>query len=150
MALQVHVDINAPKAEVWKAICDIENAATNIDGIQKVEVLDRPAAGLVGFKWKETRKMFGKEATETMWITEAVENDYYQAHAESCGCHYVSTMRVSDEGSGSRLTMSHETQAQTVVAKVVAASMGILFKGAMKKLIQQDLNDIKNVVESKQ
>lgn len=25
--------------------------------------------GLVGFKWKETHKMFGKEATEIMWIT---------------------------------------------------------------------------------
>ena len=91
MALQVHVDIDAPKNAVWHAISDIENAATNIDGIQKIEVLERPAAGLVGLKWKETRKMFGKEATETMWITEAVENDYYQAHAESCGCHYIST-----------------------------------------------------------
>lgn len=148
--MQVHVDINAPKAAVWNAICDIENAAVNINGIQKVEVLDRPAAGLVGLKWKETRKMFGKEATETMWITEAVENDYYQAHAESCGCHYISTLRVSDEGAGSRLTMSHESQPQTLVAKVVAAPMGMLFKGAMKKMIQQDLNDIKKVVESKQ
>ncbi len=33
MALQVHVDINAPKAAVWSTICDIENAAVNINGI---------------------------------------------------------------------------------------------------------------------
>jgi len=42
-----------------------------------IEVLEKPDAGFVGFKWKETRKMFGKEATEIMWITDSVENEYF-------------------------------------------------------------------------
>lgn len=41
-----------------------------VSGIISLNILHQPEDGLVGLKWEETRKMFGKEASETMWITD--------------------------------------------------------------------------------
>lgn len=66
MELSTQININQPIEKVWKKITDIENSANFIEGITKVEVLEKPKDTLLGFKWKETRVMFGKEATEIM------------------------------------------------------------------------------------
>ena len=81
MNVEVQTLINAPRDRVWKIISDIDKSVDVISGIEKIEVLENPDAGLVGFKWRETRTMFGKQATEVMWITEAEENAYYQTRA---------------------------------------------------------------------
>jgi len=82
MKLSAKTAINAPKEAIWGVITDIENATKNLNGVEKVEILEQPSDGLVGLKWIETRTIFGKTATETMWITEAVENKFYQTRAE--------------------------------------------------------------------
>ena len=47
MLVEVQVTINGSKAAVWAAITDIENAVDMIRGIEKIEVLEKPANGLV-------------------------------------------------------------------------------------------------------
>ena len=66
MQFKMRVPVKASKQEVWKSITDFETAADRISGIDEIEILNKPAEGLVGLKWKETRTMFGKTATETM------------------------------------------------------------------------------------
>ncbi len=83
MELSVFVEIEKPLGDVWKAIIDFKNCSNFIESIVKLEIIDEPKDTLIGFKWKETRVMFGKEATETMWITDYVENEHYQTRAES-------------------------------------------------------------------
>ena len=85
MLVEVQVNIKASKAAIWAAITDIENAAETISGIDKIEILEKPANGLVGLKWGETRMLFGKPATAEKWITDAVENEFYKTRAESDG-----------------------------------------------------------------
>ena len=63
MKFEVNTQIRAPKEAVWKTISDIERSVATVSAIQKIEVLERPEDGLVGFKWRETRAMFGKEAS---------------------------------------------------------------------------------------
>ena len=55
-------------------------------------------------------------------------------------------MSISESSGGMTLTSSHETKPQGIVARLKAMPM-FLFKGVMKKLILQDLNDIKSAVE---
>ena len=81
MELSVFVEIEKSIEDVWKAIIDFENCSNYINSIVDIEIIDNPRDTLIGFKWKETRVMFGKEATETMWITDYVENNYYQTRA---------------------------------------------------------------------
>lgn len=143
---QTHVD--APLEPVWKVITDIEGAGETIHAIEELEVLEKPESGLVGLKWRETRTVFGKTATETMWITEAVENDFYKTRAESHGCVYLTTLSVSEEEGGTLLRMSLKGEAQTFGAKLMSAVFSVFFKGGMRKAIEQDLADIKATVEA--
>ena len=85
MELSVSIEIRRPLEHVWKTVTDFEACSSCIENIVNLEIINQPANTLTGFKWKETRVMFGKEATETMWITNFAENEYYQTKAESHG-----------------------------------------------------------------
>ena len=147
MNVEVQVTINAPRDRVWKIISDIDKSADVIAGINKIEVLENPDAGLVGLKWRETRTMFGKEATEVMWITEEEEKAYYQTRAESHGSIYVTRLQITDEGEGCALTMRFEGTPQTIGSKLMWAFTGFMARGAMRKALEKDLKDIKTAAE---
>ncbi|MBO3697034.1 SRPBCC family protein [Roseivirga sp. E12] len=149
MEFKTDIQINASKEKVWSVISDIENAKDNISAIESIEVLEPPTDGLLGLKWKETRTMFGKQATEIMWITEASENEYYQTRAESHGAIYISRLWIEENGSSSTLNMSFNGTPVTFGAKVMSAVMGWMFKSATVKALNKDLEDIKRVAEGK-
>lgn len=148
MIVEAQVTINGSNSAIWTAITDIENAAKIISGIMKIEIVEKPANGLVGLRWRETRLLFGKPATVEKWITEAAENEYYKTRAEDSGFVFLTTMSISDSNRGTTLTSAHETKPQGIVAKLKSTPM-FLFKGIIKKAIFQDLNDIKAAVEQK-
>lgn len=147
MLVEAHVTVNGSKSAIWAAITDIENASEIISGIEKIEVLEKPASGLVGLKWRETRVLFGKPATAEKWITDASENEFYKTRAEDNGFVFLSTTSMSESSGGVTLTGSHESKPQGIVAKLMSIPMGLFFKGVAKKALLQDLNDIKSVVE---
>lgn len=147
MNFKVEKLINASPEAVWKVITDIDNAPNNISGIETVEILERQDSAFVGLKWRETRIMFGKEATEVMWITDARENTSYSTRAESHGSTYITHFELQPEGAQTRLVMTFDGQAQTFGAKLMSAIMGIFFKGATIKALEKDLSDIKAAVE---
>jgi Polyketide cyclase / dehydrase and lipid transport len=147
MLVEVRVTINASKAAIWAAITDIENAAEIISGIENIEVVEKPAHGLVGLKWRETRMLFGKPATAEKWITDAAENEFYKTRAESDGFVFLSTMSISESSGGMALTSSHDSRPQSIVARLLSIPMVLLFKGVAKKALIQDLYDIKAAVE---
>lgn len=93
--------------------------------------------------------MFGKEATEIMWVTDSVENEYYSTRAESHGSVYVSRLSLTESAGVTTLTMSFSGEAQSLVARVLSALMGFLIKSSMKKELHKDLVDIKNYVEQR-
>jgi uncharacterized membrane protein len=148
MLVEVQLTIKAPKEAVWAAITDIENASKIIRGIDKIEVVEKPASGLVGLRWRETRMFFGKPATVEKWITEAAENAFFKTRAEDGGFVFLSTTGIAENSDGSiTLTSAHDSQPQTIVGKIMSIPMGLFFKGVAKKAILQDLNDIKSAVE---
>jgi hypothetical protein len=151
MIVEAQVTINASKAAIWAAITNIENASEVISGIENIEVLEKPASGLVGLRWQETRMLFGKPATVEKWITDAAENEFYKTKAADGGFVFLTTMRISgsrtsENGGGITLISSHETKPQGIVASLQSIPL-FLFKGVIKKAILQDLNDIKAAVE---
>ncbi|MBK8613326.1 MAG: SRPBCC family protein [Flavobacteriales bacterium] len=146
MIVEAQITINGSKAVVWAATTNIANFAELLSGVEKIEVVERPATGLVGLKWKETRMLFGKSATVEKWITEAKENTFYTTRAEDSGFVFITTNRISGSDGGVTLTGIHETQPQGLIASLKALPM-VFFKGMIKKAILQDLNDIKTEVE---
>ena len=146
MIVEGQVTISGSKAAIWAAITDIENAAKTISGIVKIEVVEKPANGLVGLRWRETRILFGKPATVEKWITEAVENEFFNTRAEDSGFVFLTTMRISESSGGMTLISSHDSKPQGIVARIKSLPM-VLFKGLIRKALLQDLNDIKSAVE---
>ena len=147
MIVEAQVTINGSKPAIWAAITNIENASETISGIENIEVLEKPANGLVGLKWRETRTLFGKSATVEKWITDAAENEFYKTKAEDGGFVYLTTKSISESNGGITLTETHESEPQGIVAKLLSIPMRLLLRGVAKKYLLQDLNDIKAAVE---
>ncbi len=147
MLVEVQVTINGSKAAIWAAMTDIEHAARIIRGIDQIEILEQPASGLVGLKWRETRMLFGKPASADKWITDAADNAFFKTRAESDGFIFLSTMHIAEGNGGVTLTSIHDSQPQSIGAKIMSLPMSLLFKGVAKKALVQDLLDIKAAVE---
>ena len=146
MIVEAHVTIRGPKAAVWAAITHIEKTAEIIRSIETIEVVERPADGLVGLTWRETRMLFGKPTTVEKSITDAKENVFFTTRAQEGGFVFLTTHRISEADGGVTLTGIHETQPQGFAARLKSLPM-VFFKGVIKKAIVQDLNDIKSAVE---
>ncbi|MGW5075187.1 SRPBCC family protein [Rhodococcus sp. NPDC004095] len=58
--------VAATPERVWAVLTDLDAAEATLSGVTRVERVE--GAGYdVGTRWRETRRMFGKEATEEMW-----------------------------------------------------------------------------------
>ncbi|MBU2863080.1 SRPBCC family protein [Reinekea forsetii] len=147
MKTYVEQEINSPIDKVWAAITDIEHSDHMISGILKIEVVNKPVDSLVGFKWKETRKIFGKEAMETMWITDCVPLDHYWTRAENHGAIYKTKMAVKEQNGKTLLSMEFSGSATTAFGRFMSKVMGFFMKNSMQKMCAADLEDIKNFVE---
>ena len=147
MKIKVDIEINASNKEVWNIISDIEHSEKIISGINNIDILNKPKDSLVGLKWVETRTMFGKAATETMWITEAEENSYYKTRAESHGAIYTTYLKLSGQEKTTLLSMEFSSEAVSFSGKLMSMIFGGLLKKSMKKLLLKDLTDIKTAVE---
>ena len=103
----------------------------------------------VGTRFRETRIMMKREATETMEITAFQPPQGYTLEANSCGCHYTTTISLSEAGPGqTRITMNFSGVPKTFAAKLMIP-LGWLFRGTMKKYVLKDLQDIKTYIESR-
>ncbi len=124
--------INAPRERVWEVVTDFDNIAENIEAITDANVLERPDSGIIGLKWQETRVMFGKQATETMWISSAEEGLWYETTAHNCGSIYNSRIELQESDGGTQLSMSFTATPETLSAKIFSV-LGFMFNGAIKK-----------------
>ena len=144
--VQVSTKISAEPQRVFELITDFEHAADRINGIDKIEVLTDGPVG-VGTKFRETRTMFGREATETMEITEFEPGRSYKTFAENCGCEYVSGFTVNPAEGGCEVVMDFRSTPQTFLAKILSVMMAPMMK-TLVKCVQDDLSDLKKFAES--
>jgi len=147
MKMLLDTKVDASKEKVWQIISNIEGSADVISGIEGIEILDKPTNGLVGLKWEETRIMFGKTATEVMWITESEKNQHYKTRAEGPGVIYETTLAVADDGPKTSLSMQFESEATSLGSRILSGLMSFFIKKSMSDAIEQDLVDIKAAAE---
>lgn len=147
MQVSKSIEIAKPVDVVWSVITDIENSINVVSSILDIEILSRPEDSFVGFKWKETRKFCGKEASEIMWVTDSQTNQYYVTRAESHGSVYISRVFLEESSGGSRLTISFTGEPQTLVARFLTFIMSPFIQKSLHSELAKDLLDIKNHIE---
>jgi hypothetical protein len=84
-----------------------------------------------------------------MWITDAKEYSFYKTRAESHGSVYITIVSITEEEGKAFLNMEFKGEPQTFGAKFMSFIFGPMIKGATKKALLKDLNDIKTVAESR-
>lgn len=146
MKIRVSTFVKAPVARVFDVFSDITQAENRLDGINKIEILSDVTGGL-GTRWRETRTMFGQEATEEMEITAFTPNQSYEVKAESRGVKYHTVYTFNSEKGGTQVDMVFSGVPITFGAKVMGV-IGSLFQGTTRKLFEADMEALKRVCEA--
>lgn len=147
MKIEAFCHIKASKREVFETFSDLENLANNVTAITNIELLTNGPTG-VGTKFKETRLMFGKESTETMEITQFNPFESFREEAHSNGIDYISDWTFSEQNGTTTVSICFTSKANTLMGKLI----GLLFSlmaGGMKKAFMTDMEELRNVLESK-
>jgi uncharacterized membrane protein len=138
--------VEAPIDVVFDIFSDIPRADKMIDAIVKIEMLTDGPVG-VGTRWRETRLMFKREATEEMEVTAFDPGRSYTVGCESCGCEYESTWRFDAEGDATHVEFEMGYRPLTFFAKVMSP-LGRLMMPMMKKCFENDFQALKELAES--
>lgn len=140
-SLTVSRTIAAPPSKVFAHATNVEKWAEIVPAIESVEMLT-PGPVRVGTRFRETRTLMGREATEEMEFLVLDPPNTYVLVAESHGSRYRTEFVFTPEGDGTKLTMVFGAEPLTVFAKVVS----VLLKPFMKKFAEmcgKDLDAIK-------
>ncbi len=141
MKLRIEETIATPVKQVFETLSNI-----NISGIQKIEILSDTTEG-EGLRWRETREMFGKEATEDMEITHYNPPLGYHVEASSHGMRYVTVMTFSEDGAEkTKVTQEYHATPLTLVAKLMSPLM-VAFNGSLRKALLKVLLEVKEGLE---
>ena len=149
MAARVEMSelVEASPARTFEVFSDFANSAGHISGIIKAEVLTDGPIG-VGSRFRETRRMFGREASEEMEITIFDPPQDYSLRAFSHGTEYRTRFEFTLEHGATRVKVIFEGRPQSLMAKVMSVFMGGLAKRTVINMIRQDLLDGKAAAET--
>jgi uncharacterized protein YndB with AHSA1/START domain len=143
----VTVMIEAPRDRVFAAATDLQRWPETMSQIKQLEVLTEGEVG-TGTRFRETRVMYGREATEEMEITAFEPPSRYTVEANSHGVRYISTFHFVDHPSGgTQVTMTFDGQPQTLSAKLLGGLMKPMIKKAILRSVTQDLEELKDTIE---
>ena len=145
MEIKASRHINAPVDHVFDVFSDITRIEERISGITKVEILSETKSG-VGTRWRETRVMFGQEATEEMEISVFNVNRSYEVVAASRGAEYHTVYNFSEENGGTRVDMVFSGKAVSFMAKLMSP-LASLMSGATRKALEADMDELKAICE---
>ena len=145
-SVEVQKTVAAPPDRVFRIATDLDNLAANVSGIDSVEVLTEGPVG-EGSRWRETRTMMGRPATEEMWVTGFEAPRRFVVEAESHGAHYRTEMTFEPEGAGTRVTMVFAARPVSFLARLFALLSAAMLR-SLRKMIEQDLEDLKQAAES--
>ena len=141
-------DVNASASRLWETVTDLDRSPQVLSGVDSVERLDGGGGLRVGTRWRETRTMLGRQATEEMEVTHLSPGRSYTVQADSRGAHYESTVSVEPlNDHRSRLSMTFAAAPNGLIARAFATTIGRLFEGATRKALQKDLDDLAAAAE---
>ena len=145
--VEVRRHVAAPVERVWALATDLAGAPHVVRGIEAVEVLTPGPFG-VGTRWRETRRMFGRTATEEMTVTAVEPHRSYATEASGPGVTYVSGFAFAPAaGGGTDVTATFGGRPTTTVGRVLAVLTGALGRRAIARALAQDLADIATAAE---
>ena len=149
MEIEVRRATSADPGDVWAVLTDLEGSVATLSGVTAVDRLDDGDDFGVGTRWRETRVLLGREASEELVVTAVEEGRSYTVEADSRGTHYTSQVRVAPADGGSTISMTFAAEQEGRLGRVLARTVGRAFEGATRKALEQDLEDVAAAAEAR-
>ncbi|MEO7477637.1 MAG: SRPBCC family protein [Lysobacteraceae bacterium] len=148
LILQLQATIAAPPGAVWASLTDIPNWPSWLPNIVRLELLDDNAFG-VGMRFRETRKMFGRDATEVFEViaarpTESLELRVDGSEGSSRRGSYYFNYRLEPVAVGTCLHLDARIEGMGWFFRRI----GKLFAGGFRRALAADLAAFKRHVEA--
>lgn len=150
MKMTVTRRIEAPRERVFELFADFPRSAERVSAIVRIEPLT-PGPVAQGYRFKETRLMFKREAAETFEVHDFHAPDHYTLASESCGARYLFTFRFTeaDSGKATDVTMEMDATPVTLLAKLMSP-LAALMSGTMRKCVEGDMAELASLAEAHQ
>jgi hypothetical protein len=137
--------IQAPAGRVFAAATDFARAPEIIRSIRKVEMLtDGPLR--VGTRFRETRILFSREATEELEVTSFEPPHRFALGCENHGCRFHTETTFTSNGTGTDVEMRFQATPLTLAAKMMSAAMKPMMSSVASECAG-DLDDLKAAIE---
>ena len=143
--ITANLHIAAPIEEVFAQATDFPAAASRIDGIVRVEMLTDGPVGH-GTRWRETRILFGREASEQLEVTRFQPPDHYTLRARNHGTEYERSFRSVERNGGTDVELTFRATPVTVGARIASFLTRPLVKQALRGCAR-DLEQLKRSIE---
>ncbi|WP_175639199.1 SRPBCC family protein [Metabacillus schmidteae] len=139
--------VQVTKQKAYSALLDLDTAKDWMQGLVKIEKLDEGPLK-VGSEWKETRKMFGKEAAELFEVVELKEPDKIVLRCDGTKGttgkgEFVFTYILTSKNNHTEIKLDGEINELTGIAKF----FGKLMAGTFKKACAKDLDSLISYLE---
>jgi carbon monoxide dehydrogenase subunit G len=150
MALEFTSEVRfaVPPERVFRAFEDLDSWGAWMPGFVRVERLGPVKSG-VGLRWRETRKMFGREASEVFEVRRCEPGKalglYIDGKQGATGKgEYHFDYDFVPDGAGSLVRMRARIEMPGFFAKL----FGGMFAGMFKKICEKDLTALKAHLEA--
>ncbi|MFN0060873.1 MAG: SRPBCC family protein [Planctomycetota bacterium] len=147
LTLNLRKEIDAPLERVFAVMTDLERASEWMPNLVGIEPLT-PGKLAVGSRWRETRKMFGKAATEEFEVTGLTLNRSLELYIDGakgsskCG-EYRFKYELAPMNGRTLVTLTGEIGGGNRFWRFI----GRLFIGMFKKALMKDLLAMKQYLE---
>ena len=141
-------EIAAAPERVYEVMTDITGASAWMPNLVGMEMLTEGDFD-VGSRWRETRRMFGREASEVFEVTDLEPGRGFDVYVNgSLGSskrgEYRFQHRLEPSVNGTRVTLSGQIGGLPRPMELI----GRVFAGPMKKAIAADLAALKSHIEA--
>ena len=142
--------VRAPRPRVWSVLTDLDRAPEILRGVTRVEVL--VGGGLaVGTRWRETRRMLGKDETQTLEVAECDPPSSATVTSRAAGVDYRWVYSLEEEAGGTKVTLcfgaSHPDP--NLLQRLTATFFGRVGAAVTTRLLNQDLAEVAARAESR-
>lgn len=143
--ISVSQQFDCPPERAFAAVTDFPYLANYIGGIERIDMLTDGPVGL-GTRVRETRTMYGREASEEMEITgwEPPHRAVIEAHSH--GAHYTSTYTFTPKNGGTNVRLVFDARPQSLGAHLMAFLMRRAVK-SVRVMFENDLSDARRHAE---
>jgi len=134
--------IKAPIDRVFQTVANIQHFSKAVPRVVRYEILSSVESG-VGTRFRETRRMNGKEQVTELEVTEYVQNDHVRMVSDSHGIIWDSLFTVKMEQDQTALTLAMEARAYKFLSKLIYP---LMYK-TIAKAVGRDMDSIKEFSE---